>query len=104
MVSATKSVGIGVFGGAECSTWLPGKWPPQMTDVRPGRSSVVWSVNNFNVAEEAVSFRFAHTESTSVMYTGHLNVEDQSAHVLRTSQLTTQCICQENTTFRGDGR
>lgn len=81
IVSATNSVGRDVLGGAECRTMLPGKWPPQMTAVSPGRSSVVGSFNSFKVADGA-SFRFAHTESTSVMYTGHLKVADQSAHVL----------------------
>ncbi len=60
---------------------LPGKWPPHITAVRPGRSSVVGSLRSLSVAV-GESRRLAQTESTSVMYTGQLNVADQSAHVL----------------------
>jgi len=81
MVSATKRVGISVFGGAECITMLPGKWPPQIAAVSPGSSSVVGCDKSFKLAD-GDSFRFAQTESTSVIYTGHLKVADQSAHVL----------------------
>ena len=70
MVSATNKVGIFVFGSAECNTILPSKWPPQIAAVRPGKTSVYGSLNNFKVAEET-SFLLAQTESTSVMYTGH---------------------------------
>lgn len=73
-----------------------------MTEVRPGRSSVVGSFSSFNVAPAGGGdVRFAQMESTSVMYTGQLKVADQSVHVLHAQIWQTHVSERDATLLRG---
>jgi hypothetical protein len=80
MVSAMKSFG---FAEAQCRTREPGKWPPHLMAVTPGRIGCVVVVTNFRCGVLGSSVRESHCWSSDEMYIGQLKVRAQSRCVVK---------------------